>query len=135
MAPEYYILDTSALLAFIENEEGADCVEKILRQGGTILPWIVLLELFYITWQERGQAEAERRYALVKQLADQILWAGDEPTLFTAGRLKATYRLSLADAVIAACALQNGATLVHKDPEYQALTGELSLEALPYKSR
>ncbi|MBN1146655.1 MAG: PIN domain-containing protein [Anaerolineales bacterium] len=135
MAPESYLLDTSALLALIEDEEGTERVEQILRQDNVTLPWIVLLELLYITWQERGQAEAEQRYALVKQLADQVLWSIDEPTLLTAGRLKAAYRLSLAGAVIAAWALRHGAVLVHKDPEYQALAGEVVQEALPYKNR
>ena len=43
------------------------------------------------------------------------------------------HHLSLADAIIAAFAIQQGAILLHKDPEFEALTGQVSLEALPYK--
>lgn len=36
--------------------------------------------------------------------------------------------------MIAAVAIQNQAVLVHKDPEYEQLAGQLEMEALPYKS-
>jgi predicted nucleic acid-binding protein len=133
--PESYVLDSSALLAFIENEEGASRVESILQSEKVFLPFLVLLEVHYITRQERGQGEADRRYALLKQLPCEILWQLDEPTLLTASRFKAGHRLSLADAMIAAVAQRQKAMLVHKDPEYEALSEELGLEALPYRNR
>jgi len=129
-----YLLDTSALFSFIEDEAGADRVEQALRQSTTLLPWLVLLETYYITLQEEGQAEADRRIALIKQLKVKIVWDMDEPTLLTAARLKANHRVSLADAVIAAVAMRRSAVLMHKDPEFEALTGLLRMEALPYKS-
>jgi len=129
-----YLLDTSALLSFIEDEEGADRVEKALKQKETLLPWPVLLEMYYITLQEEGQSEADKRFALIKQLKVQILYDLDEATLLTAARLKAFHRISLADAVIAAYAIRHDAILMHKDPEFEALSGELALEPLPYKS-
>jgi predicted nucleic acid-binding protein len=132
--PKSYVLDSSAMLAFIENEEGASRVESILQVEKVFLPFLVLLEVHYITRQERGQGEADRRYALLKQLSCEILWQFDEPTLLTASRFKAGHRLSLADAMIAAVAQRQQATLVHKDPEYEALSEELELEALPYKN-
>jgi predicted nucleic acid-binding protein len=129
-----YLLDTSALLSFIEDEAGADCVEEALKRPTTHVPWPVLLEMHYITLQERGEAEAYRRTALVKQLNVKILWDMDESTLLTAARLKAGHRLSLADAIIAAYALRTDAVLMHKDPEFDALVGLVPMEALPYKS-
>ena len=33
MSPECYLLDTSALMALIEDEPGADLVEQIILQG------------------------------------------------------------------------------------------------------
>jgi len=100
-------------------------VDQVLRTEQVWIPWIVLLEVNYITRQERGEAEADRRYALMKLLPVTILWDMDEPTLLTAARLKASHRLSLADAIIAACALQINAVVLHKDPEYEALAGQL----------
>jgi len=128
-----YLLDTSALLSFIEDEPGADCVEAALKQPKTLVPWPVLLEAHYITLREKGEAEAYRRTALVKRLDVKILWDMDESTLLAAARLKAAHRLSLADAIIAAFALLTDAVLLHKDPEFDALAGLVPMEALPYK--
>jgi predicted nucleic acid-binding protein len=129
-----YLLDTSALFTFIEDERGADRVEQALNQVTTLLPWTVLLETYYITFQEEGQAEADRRIALIRQLKVRILWEMDESILLTAAKLKANHRISLADAIIAAFAIRCGAVLIHKDPEFEALTGLLRMEALPYKA-
>lgn len=134
MNPDRYLLDTSALLTLIEDEAGADRVEQLLTQAEVWLPWLALLEATYITRQERGESEAERRYALIKQLPATLLWEIDEPILLTAARLKADHHLSLADALIAAYAMQRQATLLHKDPEFETLAGQVSLEALPYKA-
>jgi predicted nucleic acid-binding protein len=130
-----YLLDTSALLTFIEDEDGSDRVEELLKGAGILLPWPVLMETYYITLQKKGRAEADRRYALIRQLQADILWAMDEPILLTAARLKAEHHLSLADAVVAAFAIRNNAVLIHKDPEFEALAGLLPMEALPYKSK
>ena len=135
MSDRRYLLDTSALLTFIEDEDGATRVEELLQLSSTVVTWISLLEISYITRQEQDAAEADQRYALLKALPITLLWSIDEPTLLTAARLKAQYRVSLADTLIAACAIQATATLVHKDPEFEQLVGEVTLEALPYKPK
>jgi predicted nucleic acid-binding protein len=128
-----YLLDTSAVLTFLEDEDGAGRVESLLRQEEIIIPYLVLLETYYITLQEQPEDVADKRYALLKQLPATILWEVDEPTLLIAGRFKAYHRLSLADAIIAAFAQRQGAILVHKDPELESLTEFVQQEVLPYK--
>jgi len=61
-----YLLDTSALLTLIEEEAGADRVEKLLRQATVFITAISLLEVRYISLQEAGLAEADIRYVLFK---------------------------------------------------------------------
>ena len=134
MTAETYLLDTSAIFTLIEDETVAKRVEQILREQPIIITWMSLLEVFYITQQERSPAEAERRYALLKVLPVTFIWNVDEPSLLTAARLKAMYRLSLADTIIAACAIQQNAVIVHKDPEFEVLADQVGLEALPYKN-
>ncbi len=56
----------------------------------------------------------------------------DEPIPLTAARLKAKHHASLADAAVAAFAIRNNAVQIHEDPEFEALTGFLPMEALPY---
>lgn len=133
MSEAKYLLDTSAVLTFLEDEDGAERVESLLRQEEIILPYLVLLETYYITLQEQPEDVADKRYALLKQLPATILWEVDEPTLLIAGRFKAYHRLSLADAIIAAFAQRQGAILVHKDPELESLTEFVQQEVLPYK--
>jgi predicted nucleic acid-binding protein len=130
-----YLLDTSALLTFIADEDGSGRVEEVLRRVGTLLPWPVLMETYYISLREEGRAEADRRYALIRHLTAAILWDMNEQILLTAARLKAEHHVSLADAIVAAYAIQHKAVLIHKDPEFEALTGLLPMEALPYKSK
>ena len=134
MTPKPVLLDTSALLTLIEDEAGAARVEHVLRNEAAIIVWTSLLEVVYVTQQERGVPEAERRYALLKVLPVTLLWTMDEPILLIAARFKAHYRVSFADAIIAAYAVHHHATLIHKDPQFEALAGELDLEALPYKT-
>lgn len=51
-----------------------------------------------------------------------IEWVHESPELLEkAAELKATCRVSLADAWIAASALLHGAALVHKDPEFETV--------------
>jgi len=128
------LLDSSAVIALIEDEDGADRVEEVLREGGALLPWLALLEVHYITRQEAGEEEADRRLVLLKGSDCEILWDVDETLMLTASALKAERRLSLADALIAAYARRRGAVLLHKDPEFEAVADAVELEALPYKS-
>jgi predicted nucleic acid-binding protein len=128
------LLDTSAVLAFIEDEAGADRVEAALRLENTLVPWPVLLEAHSVILWDEGQAEADRCTALLLQLGVTIIWGMDESTMLTAARIKGRHRVSFADALIAAFALRSGAVLLHKDPEYESLAGVLPMEALPYKA-
>ena len=122
------------MLALLEDETGADRVQQILRLETVILPFVVSLEVYYISVQERGEQTGNVRYALLKALKVAHLNEVSESVLLTAGRLKARYPISLADAIIAAFAHRHGAVLVHKDPGYEAFGGEVKLEALPYKA-
>jgi len=133
VSADRYLLDTSAILALMEDEDGADRVEEILHEGEVLLPFPVLLEAYYISLQERSEPVADERYALLRHLSATEIWSVDEPTLLTAARLKARFRVSFADALIAAFAVRSSAILVHKDPEFEVLADQVRQEPLPYK--
>jgi predicted nucleic acid-binding protein len=133
-----YALDTSAVLAVIHREPGADQVHGVLRQAGgsqqpeVLLPFIVLMETEY----KMLRAEAEDQDKVDLSLA----WINDWPARVmestyewrrAAAAIKARYRLSLADAWVAALALLNDAVLVHKAPEFDAVR-DLQHLRLPY---
>ena len=119
-------------MTYLEAEEGFDRVENILSDEEVILPFISLMELYYISLQEQGQTIADQRYAAFRRYP--VIWQFDEQTTLTAARLKAANRISFADSLIAAIAIRYGAILIHKDPEYDELAGQLEMEALPYKT-
>ena len=130
MSAERFVLDTSAVLALIEDADGADRVEHVLRKAKVFIPWVVLMEVYALTCREYGESEADQRYALLGQTHATLLEEIDEPTLLIAARIKSTHRLSFADAVIAAYSIRERATLLHKDPQFEVLKDEIKLEAI-----
>lgn len=132
MKGDLFLPDTSAILTMMDNEEGADVVEGILRTKNILLPAIVLFEIYYTTIQNKGIEIAESRYATVKSIKANHIAELHEPVLLKGGELKARHKISLADSIIAAYALVYKATLVHKDPEFEAITAVNQIK-LPYK--
>ena len=132
-----YVFDTSAWLTLIEDEAGADVVESLLEKANAgsveiLVSFMSFMEVFYITLQERDIEEAQTRLSLMASLpiarAESTV-----PLSISAARLKAKHRMSVADAWIAALAQEKGATLVHKDPEFEQIEDALEMLKLPYK--
>lgn len=136
--PIRYVLDTSALLALREDEAGADEVEKTLREAEkgeceVYLSFMTLMELCYRLWQDKGEQSAKEILAETRALP--IKEVGEEnELLIKASRVKATFRLSVADSWIIATAWQKKAKLVHKDPEFEQVKEIVELVPLPYKN-
>lgn len=131
-----HLLDTSAIFCLKDNEAGAEEVSKVLEKASENHPvfvsFVSLTEYFYVLYQERNREEAYRAYLELKMLPLQVM-ESNEPLRLLAGEIKAVFSLSFADAWIAATAEHLGATLVHKDPEFEVLSKRISLKTLPYK--
>jgi predicted nucleic acid-binding protein len=134
---DLYVLDTSAILTYTDQEDGVVEVGRLLenarfRKCRLEACSISLMEIFYIALRASGEDRAARLVALVKSWP--LIWVyPDEKILLQAGKLKASYRLSVADALIAAVAKLHRACLVHKDPEFAAMSEAISLFDLPFK--
>ena len=137
MADRSVVLDTSAIISFLCDEEGADLVENHLLKAkkGNLAVYVsfaTIAEVFSCAIRRQSREMAELYLATIKSW--QVKWVhSSEELCLSAGVLKAKYRMSFADAFIAATALHLGAVLVHKDPEFEALKGILQIESLPYK--
>ena len=132
-----YVLDSSAFLTLFEDEKGAETVQKLLERAkkeevAIFVCFATFAEVFYITFREQGQEEARKRVKLMSRLAITRVESSEELGLI-AGRLKATHKLSFADAWIAATAILYDSILVHKDPEFEQLEDEVKVLKLPYK--
>ena len=137
-ADNIYVFDTSAWLSLIEDEAGADVVQRLLEKAKAgevvvLVSFMSFMEVDYITLQERDRSEAQERVNLMAALP--VLRVESTRVLgVLAAEIKATHGLSVADAWIAALSKERGATLVHKDPEFEQLQGEIEVLKLPYKA-
>lgn len=121
------ILDTSALIAYLADEPGAERVESLIRQSA--IPFMAMTELYYVVWQRMGKDEAGRAYAHVKAWQRPRV-DPDERLMLTAGRFKVQYKLGVADSFVAASAWVHAATLCTKDAGFEALSGEIRLDRM-----
>ncbi len=132
-----FLLDTSAILTLRDDEPGADRVADVLDlaiRGKTKCYgcFMTLMEVLYRVWRDEDKAAGQLAYQ--QCLALPIEWLpSDEAMLAKAAEYKATFPLSIGDAWIAACASEQGAILLHKDPEFKPLP--LAQELLPLKLR
>ena len=128
-----FVLDACSLIAFLNDEEGAGKVEELQRQGerqpgSLFLHEINLLEIYYGIYRDEGEVLAEQVYEQVLGLPVEIVRGVGEPVFRAAGRLKATYGVSLADSIALAEAKIRGiplATFDHHEFEELEQSGEL----------
>ena len=130
-----YLLDTSAFLTLRDDEQGADTVAGLLYKAKQdeiqcFACFMSLMELLYRVWKDEDKQSGQLAYEQAQSLP--IIWVHEDKSLLEkAAEIKATQQLSLADAWIAASAIQQKAVLVHKDPEFARL--ECPQLVLPYK--
>ncbi|MFZ2955441.1 MAG: type II toxin-antitoxin system VapC family toxin [Candidatus Ozemobacteraceae bacterium] len=134
-----YVLDTSALLAYIENEDGVADVERVLLetlddQHKIYVSVVSFIEVFYISCQEQGQKVATERMQFLKDLP-LIQEPLNEKFIEVVGALKASHTMSFADCCIAGLAKEKNAVLIHKDPEFEQVEKDFFQLKLPYKIR
>jgi len=139
VADRNVVLDTSAVITLLCDEDGADVVENYLNKAkkGSIhlyISFATIAEVFSSATKKEGKDRAELYLAIMRSWSVKCVHSSDELCL-SAGAIKAKYKLSFADAFIACTAIHYDALLVHKDPEFEALKAILQMEILPYKNR
>lgn len=130
------VLDTSALLAHHRDEEGADRVQSLFDDSEIeLLTASVSLTEFGRRMLELGASleEVEKILADYKHLLDGVVPIDGNNIAMNALTLaaKASKRIPLVDALIAAVACQKQATLVHRDQHFENIpTTLLKMESL-----
>jgi predicted nucleic acid-binding protein len=133
--PESVVLDSSALLALWNDEEGADIVADLFHSRKKIyLSFMTLMECRYRIWKNIDRNEAEKFSAYLDLLPVEILWVS-EVIFEKAVEIKANHNLSVCDSWIIAAAIMTSSLLVHKDPEFDQVKDLLPLKPLPYKPK
>lgn len=129
-----FVLDSFALLAYLQDEPVASSIEKLLDNAGKekcrlLLSIINLGEILYITERRGGLVKAQDALALIQQLPIEILPA-NEQIVFTAAHIKATHPISYADAFVVAIGIQENAKVITADPEFHAVEEIVEVEWL-----
>lgn len=129
------ILDSYAVLVFLQGEAGVERVKEIMdaAQTGKIqvyLPVVNLGEIIYIIERRLGLDEAQSALSAIKQLPLAIFPA-DEENVLAAAHIKAQFPVSYADAFVIAAAQTLDAVILTGDPEFDAVKELVELEKLP----
>jgi len=128
------VLDSFAVLAYLQAEKGAQQVKELLHQAANgqlsvQMTVINLGEVYYITSRVYGQERAEEVLAMLKHLPIKLVVADEELTL-EASRIKAKHPLSYADAFAVALAQRHGVSVVTGDPEFSCVENLISVKWL-----
>ncbi|MDP2976715.1 MAG: type II toxin-antitoxin system VapC family toxin [Anaerolineales bacterium] len=130
-----FVLDSWALLAFLQGEEpAASRVKSLLQEARNekVILYVSIInmgEVYYRIGKTRGQSEADALVEELQLLPLTILPASNEAVM-AAARLKMRYSISYADAFAVSTTLQHGAILLTGDPELLELSGKFPLEKL-----
>lgn len=132
--PKGYVLDSYALLAYLQDEHGAAKVEALLnlaKKRRAIL-WISvvnLAEALYIVERERGFAKVQQTIAVIDDLPLKVVDV-DRSLALSAAHVKARHPLAFADAFAVALAKEKRASVVTGDPEFKTVAKEIPIEWL-----
>lgn len=133
-----YVLDSYALLAYFQNEAGADEVKRLFKEAaaGRVALFLSAVNLGEAAYIARRKAGAERQRALVfalEALPLTIVDVGKEQAL-AAAEIKAGHAISFADSFALALARQVEGQVVTGDPEFEAAEGIAPIKWLPRES-
>ncbi len=129
-----FVLDSFALLAWLQDEACAKRMDQIFRKAaagetGLYLNILNYGEVLYIIERRHGPEKASEVIGIMDGLPLTVVSA-DRALTFAAAHIKANYPISHADSFVVALAQQKGATILTGDPEFKPLSDLVSIEWL-----
>ena len=127
-----YVLDSYAMIAYFEDEPGADRVAQVLRQliQGKAKGFMSVVnwgEVYYSTMREQGVAEAEKVILQLDKFPIRMVEVNKD-LAYEAAKLKGKYRIAYADCYAVALSMKLNAFLVTGDPEFKKLRERVSIQ-------
>ena len=125
------VLDAYALMAFFEDEPGADAVRAIIQESveketSLAMSVVNLGEIWYAIARSNSAEIADRYIGDIKGMGIEIVDA-DWALTRQAAIFKARGNISYADSFAAALAVLKNAELVTGDKEFKPLEGEIRI--------
>lgn len=126
-----YVMDSYALIAYLEGEESGKSVITILEdalegKAEIFLSIINWGEIYYIALREGGEERAELYRTTISKYPITIVEANKELTLLAA-KYKAHYKISFADAFASGLAELKKAVLITGDKEFKDLENKIKI--------
>jgi uncharacterized protein len=126
-----YVLDTWAVIAYLEDEPAAEHVENLIadaheRQIPMYMTVVNVGEVWYTVARQISDEEANNSLKTLSRLRIQFEDVGWTLTQ-QAARFKSQHRMSYADCYAAALAKVMKADLVTGDKEFKALEDEVNI--------
>jgi predicted nucleic acid-binding protein len=132
-----FVLDTFAMLAYLQKESGYERVRDLLStgQGGgaIIMNAINIGEVYYILARERSVKEADFFIDLIVPSLNIIVELNDIQDVIAAARIKAAFPISYGDAFAAATSQKHSAVLLTGDPDFKHIETLIDIEWLGTK--
>lgn len=115
-----YVLDACALLAIINNEQGADRVETVLKDAlagnaEIYMHKLNFYEVYYGIYRVEGKARADEVYRIIQRQPIDIIDTFSDDVFAEAARLKVKYKISVADSIALGEAVVRNASLLSSD--------------------
>jgi predicted nucleic acid-binding protein len=125
------VLDSYAVLAFLFQESGHEKIVALLEKAAEADKTLLIaapnwVEVRYMIERKVGIAQWREARAKLLGLPIEIVPA-DQELAESAGEIKATKKMSLADCFAAALAQQKKVDLYTGDPEFKAVERELKV--------
>ena len=126
-----YVLDSYAILSYLEAEEDSHKVKEILERAVSgdceiFMSVINLGEVAYIVERERGFMNSQKVLAYIDELPISFVDA-DRYAVLKASHLKAQYSISYADCFAASLSQTKNAVLITGDPEFKKVENLISI--------
>lgn len=127
-----YVIDSYAMMAYFEDEPGADFVAGILndivnKKSKGYMSIINWGEIYYNTLRVQGEKVAEAVLAQLARYPVELMDA-DRSLTYEAAKFKGKYKIAYADCFAAALASRLNAKVVTGDPEFKKLEEEIDIE-------
>jgi len=118
------LLDSYALLAYLNKEEGFEKVRNVLANAQKSSLAVLMNELnvgetYYILYRKRGPEQAEYFLDTVLAGLPLCLISNDFNAVVAASKIKARHAFSFADSFAVATAQRENAVILTGDPEFK----------------
>jgi len=130
------VIDSWALIAFFEDENAAEEVERILNLASvnrcklfmSVVNWG---EVYYSTMRKTSREVADKVAGQIASLPIEIVGVSEDLAMVKQASLyKASYKMSYADCFAAALAKEKKAELITGDLEFKKVENEIKINWL-----